>query len=104
LLGLAVAEEFLVWEDDKRYAFRFVGLSKPFFEAGIEDFVLDELDEGKRCKFTYKVYIKPFLFLRLVGYLGVKSSQERNFAAATISFQKFVENKFKVDSVTSNSK
>ena len=93
--GLSVAEEFLVWEENKRYAFRFFGMSKPYFEAGVEDYVLDELDGGCRCKFTYKVYIKPLLFLRLVSCLGVKSSQARNFAAATLSFQKFVNNKFK---------
>ena len=42
--GIVIDEQFLVWEDDKRYAFRFVKMSNPLlFLAGIEDYVLEGL-------------------------------------------------------------
>lgn len=66
-LGLAtVYEHFLVWERGRRFTFRFVGASKPLFRAGIEDYRLTDLGNG-RTRFDYGVYLDPSLLVRALS-------------------------------------
>jgi len=67
--GMKFHEEFVVWEQNKRYAFYFTATSMPFVNALYEDYLLEELANGI-TKFTYTVACEPKLFIRLLGPIG----------------------------------
>jgi uncharacterized protein YndB with AHSA1/START domain len=58
-----VYEYFLAWERGKRFAFRFDGADRPLFRAGVEDYRLEDLGDG-RTRFFYGVYLEPTLLVR----------------------------------------
>lgn len=58
-----VYEYFLAWERGKRFAFRFDGADRPLFKAGVEDYRLEDLGNG-RTRFFYGVYLEPTLLVR----------------------------------------
>lgn len=65
-LKVTVHERFLVWDPGRRFTFRFDAVSLPLFDAGIEDYRLDDLSEG-RCRLTYTVCFEPTPVVRLLG-------------------------------------
>jgi hypothetical protein len=69
LTTMTVHEHFLAWERGKRFAFRFVGSSLPLCRAGIEDYRLEAMPDG-RTRFFYGVYLEPSLLVRLAGPLA----------------------------------
>ena len=44
-LKVTVHERFLVWDPGRRFTFRFEGVSLPLFDAGVEDYRLEDLSE-----------------------------------------------------------
>lgn len=58
-----VYEHFLAWERGKRFAFRFEGANRPLFRAGIEDYRLEDIGNG-RTRFFHGVYLEPTLLVR----------------------------------------
>lgn len=68
LTTATVFEYFLAWERGRRFAFRFVGATRPLFRAGIEDYRLEPL-EGDRCRFHYGVYVEPSWLVRLFAFV-----------------------------------
>jgi len=65
-LKVTVHERFLVWDPGRRFTFRFEGVSLPLFDAGVEDYWLEDLSEG-RCRLTYTVCVEPTPAVRLLG-------------------------------------
>ena len=65
-LKVTVHEHFLAWDPGQRFTFRFEAVSLPLFRAGIEDYRLDDLSDG-RCRLTYLVCLEP---TPVVGLLG----------------------------------
>jgi len=69
LTTMTVYEHFLAWERGKRFAFRFEGSTLPLCRAGIEDYRLEAMADG-RTRFFYGVYLEPSLVVRLAGPLA----------------------------------
>lgn len=69
LTTMTVYEHFLAWERGRRFAFRFEGASLPLCRAGVEDYRLEDLGNG-RSRFFYGVYLEPSLVVRLAGPLA----------------------------------
>jgi len=86
--SVTVDEYFLIWEPAKRFTFRFTGASKPLFKAGLEDYLMEDLGEG-RTRFTYAVYLKPVLLLRLLAPL-TRLIFGRMFKAGAAGLQRYV--------------
>ena len=61
-----VYEHFLAWDRGRRFAFRFEGANRPLFRAGVEDYRLQPLPDG-RCRFEYGVYLDPTWIVRLLA-------------------------------------
>jgi hypothetical protein len=66
LTTMTVYEYFLAWERGRRFAFRFEAASLPLCQAGLEDYRLEALPNG-RTRFHYGVYLEPSLVARLLG-------------------------------------
>ncbi len=75
-----VYEHFLAWDRGKRFAFRFEGADRPLFRAGIEDYRLEDLGNG-RTRFVYGVYLEPTPLVRLFSPI-VKAMFARMFRRA----------------------
>jgi uncharacterized protein YndB with AHSA1/START domain len=59
----SMEEHFLVWEEGRRMAFRFVSTTGNIFKALIEDYVLEDVpNQQGKCTFTYKVHAELSLF------------------------------------------
>ena len=69
LTTMTVYEHFLAWERGRRFAFRFEGATLPLCRAGVEDYRLEDLGNG-RSRFFYGVYLEPSLVVRLAGPLA----------------------------------
>jgi carbon monoxide dehydrogenase subunit G len=50
-------EEFIVWETNRRMAFRFTGCSRPIFRSFAEDYRIESTDNG--CRLTWSVLTRP---------------------------------------------
>ena len=88
LTTMTAHEHFLAWERGRRFAFRFDGLSRPLWRAGIEDYRL-EAREGNRTRFFYGVYLEPSLVLRLVSPIA-RARFTSMFREATEGLQTYV--------------
>ena len=51
-------EEFIAWERGKRMAFRFTHSNKDAMDAFGEDYIVEDLGDG-RCKLTWTVVMEP---------------------------------------------
>lgn len=85
---LRVDEHFFDWVDDKRFAFYFTGTNLPFVKALVEEYQLDELDQGQ-CRFTYTVAYDPAMPLSLTGPIG-RTALARTFRIATESLADYL--------------
>ncbi len=56
--NLEAYEEFIAWERGKRMAFKFVGASKDNIEVFGEDYIVEDLGNG-RCRLTWIVVMEP---------------------------------------------
>jgi Polyketide cyclase / dehydrase and lipid transport len=92
LSGNILGEEFIVWEQDKRMAFRFVCSNKPIFNAGIEDFTVEALGDGSKCRFTYSVSIEPAFIVSLCCFSCItKRKLDATFLNGIQSFKQYIE-------------
>jgi hypothetical protein len=66
LTSVRALEHFVVWEDDRRFAFRFVETNRPLFGAFMEDYLLEERGED-RCVLVWKAAWKPTLVTKLAA-------------------------------------
>lgn len=66
LTTMTVEERFLAWERGRRFAFRFEAATAPLCVAGVEDYRLEDLGDG-RARLMYGVYLEPTLLARLLG-------------------------------------
>lgn len=71
-LKVTVHERFLAWEPGQRFTFRFEGVSLPLFNAGIEDYRLEDL-RGGLCRLTYTVCLEPTAVVRMAGPVARQS-------------------------------
>jgi len=63
-----VEEYFLVWEERKRMAFRFISSTSSVFSAAIEDYSLEDIPGSPgQCMFSYKVHADLSTWSRLLG-------------------------------------
>jgi carbon monoxide dehydrogenase subunit G len=83
-----VYEHFLAWERGKRFAFRFEGADRPLFRAGIEDYRLHDLGNG-RTRFNYGVYLEPTLLVRAFAPIA-KLMFSRMFRRAALGLQAYL--------------
>jgi len=65
-----VEEHFLVWNEGKRMAFRFISSTSSLFNAAIEDYSLEEIPGSPgKCLFSYQVHADLCWWGRLLGCL-----------------------------------
>lgn len=89
LNSVTADEYFYAWEPDRRFAFCFTAVSRPFAAAFAEDYSLEPLAEG--CRFTWRVGYQPAWFLKpFAGFL--RADFEEMFAKATADFAEYVKN------------
>jgi len=89
--NVAIDEYFVVWEDNKRYAFRFERTSLPAFTAGMEDYtLLSNPDDPSKTKFIYTVYLEMKYLFR-INFM--KNMFDKQFKDAIASFQEYVHAK-----------
>lgn len=87
---ISIDEEFLRWEAGKGFAFRFNSTNKPIFNAGLEDFRLEPIDDGRRTRFTWSAYMEPKSWVWCFSCC-IKPSQDKMFKQAILSFQRYIE-------------
>ena len=91
LTTMTVYEHFLAWERGRRFTFRFTGSTLPLCRAGIEDYRLDDLGNG-RTRFVYGVYLAPTFLAQLVGPI-MKLQFTRMFRKAAEGLRSYVTTK-----------
>jgi len=82
-----VHEYFLAWDRGKRFAFRFTGANRPYFRAGVEDYRLEDIGNG-RTRLSYGVYLEPTLLVRAFAPIakGMFGSMFRTAAAGLVRY------------------
>jgi hypothetical protein len=68
---VTIDEQFLVWTEGEQFIFYFTRINRPRFMSfisGMEDFKVEALGENQ-TRFTRKVYLKPALLVRALGFL-----------------------------------
>ncbi|MBI2567686.1 MAG: SRPBCC family protein [Candidatus Schekmanbacteria bacterium] len=88
LQTMTVDERFIIWEQDRRFAFYLAATSLPLVNALCEDYVLEPL-ASERTRFVYTVAYDPRLPLLLAGPLG-RWFFGRMFSKATQSLAVFM--------------
>jgi hypothetical protein len=89
--NMIINEYFLIWDENKRYAFRFDSIEKSSpFKAGLEDYILEEMPNGN-TRFTYAVYLEPSFLLGLCSCI-IKKKISKTFYEASVSFQNYINN------------
>lgn len=89
LTTVTVEEYFIVWEQDKRFAFYIAKASLPLVKALLEVYQLEELGDY-RSKFIYTVCLEPTIWLRLGGSLILKV-YEKMFRQATTDLATYIQ-------------
>jgi hypothetical protein len=91
LSAATVDERFFRWDTDAGFSFCIDAHEAPIplFAALAEDYTLEALDGGRRCRFTYTVGIEPALALRLTGPLG-RWNLRRMFESAPRALARYV--------------
>ena len=85
---VVIDEYFVVWEDNKRYAFRFERTSMPIFTAGMEDYLLvSNPADPSKTRFVYSVYLE-LKWLYRINFL--KRMFDKQFKEAIACFQTYV--------------
>lgn len=87
--ALKVYENFIHWEENKRFAFYFTKTNLPFVKALLEDYQLEVIDSNT-TRFTHIVAYQPAFPLSFLGPLG-KAALNRNFKKAANSLVRFMK-------------
>lgn len=90
LTTITAKEYFLVWEQNKRFAFYFTEMSMPLVKALLEEYRLEDLGDH-RSKFIYTVCLEPRIWLRLGGPWILKV-YEKMFQQATKDLAAYIQN------------
>lgn len=89
--NIIINEYFLIWEENKRFSFRFDSIEKSSpFKAGLEDYILEEMPNGN-TRLTYAVYIEPSFIIGLCSCIS-KKNISKMFYDASLSFQNHINN------------
>jgi hypothetical protein len=91
LTSVTFTEYFLVWDRGRRFTFRFVTATRPIFRAGIEDYRLEPIGNG-RTRFIYGVYVTPTILVRAFGFMA-KPMFAKMFRSAAKGIRKHLESR-----------
>lgn len=91
LTSVRALEYFLIWEENERFAFRFVETNRPLFGAFMEDYLLEDRGED-RSALIWKAAWKPTLVTRLAAPI-VQRQLRAMFERASKDLAAFVKNR-----------
>jgi uncharacterized protein YndB with AHSA1/START domain len=66
---LTVRERFLVWDQDKRIAFTFYGITLPLLKSMLEDMTFEAVGD-RATRLTWRAHYTPSLLMRLFHPIG----------------------------------
>lgn len=89
LTSVEALEHFLIWEDNERFAFRFVETNRPLFAAFMEDYIIEDRGED-RCALIWKAAWKPTLLTKLAAPI-VQRQLRSMFERASSDFANFIK-------------
>lgn len=99
--SLIIHEEFLVWETNKRLAFRFNRTNRPRFVgylAGMEDFQIEELEDGK-CKLIRTVAVDPSFITSMLACILKPVLRSIFNRSSELLAKKFESNEFPLKNI-----
>lgn len=92
---IKVDEEFIGWEENKRMTFYFSHMSKKLFSAVIEDYQIEQLDDGS-CNVTWHFGYQGAGIFRPIFWL-MKSNLKKDNQKAMDGLKIYLESKFSND-------
>ena len=89
---IQVDEKFIIWEENQRMAFYFTQMSKKLFSAVIEDYQIEQLEDGS-CDVTWRFgYQGAGIFRPIFWFL--KSNVKKDNRTTLDNMKNYLESKF----------